>query len=257
MNFPLIFDIEGSRNEPATNITFTPDGKELFFVTDSDGMEIVKSSFFSNGRWSVARKTDFSGKYKIENPRISPDGNSFFFCRPSDNYQTCDIYVMKNTAKGWSVPQPMDTLINSNSFNTSPSFDLNGDLFFCSNRLGGWKVFYSKNTDGKYSEPVLLDSTLNRYSITEIFMAPDDSYLLFGSYVSERNLSDIFISFRNNNSWSEAISLGTKINSSEYEGRPCISPDGKYLFYSRGIPGKIYLIDWKPVLDSLRKNMKK
>lgn len=255
INIPLVFNIKGNENLFASNITFMPDGKELYFVTDSAGIEIVKSSYFFNGNWSDAKITDFSGEYRIENPRISPDGNRFFFCRPSDNYKTCDILVMNRTINGWGEPQLMDTIINNHSFNMSPTCDLHGNLFFCSDRKGGWKAFYSNYRNGIYSEPILLDTTINKYSVTELYIAPDESYLLFGSYISEKNRRDIYISFRIKNSWSTALNLGSKINSNEYEGRPCISPDGNYLFYSKGIPTKIYQVEWKPLLDSLRRTL--
>ncbi len=255
IKIPILFNIKGNENLFASNITFTPDGNELYFVTDSAGIEIIKSSCFLDKNWSDAKQTDFSGKYRIENPRISPDGKRFFFCRPTNNYATCDIYVMDKTSGGWSNPKPIDSIINNHSFNMSPTCDQKGNLFFCSNRNGGWKAFCSKYENGTYTEPVPLDTSINKYSVFELFIAPDESYLLFGWYVSENNWRDIYISFKLNNTWSTALSLGNKINSNEYEGRPCISPDGNYLFYSKGMPTKIYQVEWKPLLDSLKRSL--
>jgi hypothetical protein len=249
---PLLFRTKGIENIHVSNITFIPDGKEFYFVTDSGGMEIIKYSRFINGEWSEANTAHFSGKYRMETPRITPDGKKFFFCRPSNNSGSCDIYVMNISDSGWSKPQLLDSTINNHTFNTSPGCDLNGNLFFCSNRTTGWKAFYSEYKNGGYADPILLDTTINRYSITELYIAPDQSYLLLGRFVSEKNWRDLYVSLRVNNSWSPAISLGDKINSEDYEGRPCISPDGNYLFYSKGSPSKIYQVEWKPILDSLK-----
>jgi len=46
--------------------------------------------------------------------------------------------------------------------------------------------------------------------------------------------SDIFVYFRNeDNSWSQPINLGEKVNSDCSESCPSLSPDGKYLFFNR------------------------
>jgi Tol biopolymer transport system component len=79
------------------------------------------------------------------------------------------------------------------------------------------------------------DNTLNWTP----FVAPDESYLVFSSNRSGSldEYGDIYICFRNTDqSWSEAISLGETINTSQQERFPAISPDGKYLFFTRWTP---------------------
>jgi hypothetical protein len=45
--------------------------------------------------------------------------------------------------------------------------------------------------------------------------------------------SDLFISFmKDNGNWTKAINMGEKINSSDWEFCPTVSPDGKYLFFT-------------------------
>lgn len=253
---PRLFRILVNNEEIfATHITFMPDGKEFYFVTDSGNMEIIKYSRFVSGKWSEAKTAPFAGKFRIETPHINPDGTRFFFARSSDDLKSTIICVMEKGNSGWSEPKPLDKIINNGAFNASASCASNGNLYFFSDRLGGWKAFYSQYKNGKYSDPVPLDTSINKYSVSELYIAPDESYLLFGKYVSETNWRDIYISFRINESWSTALSLGNEINSGEYEGRPCVSPDGNYLFYSKGIPTKIYQVEWKPLLDSLKRTL--
>jgi Tol biopolymer transport system component len=239
----------------ASHITFMPDGKEFYFVTDSGEMEIIKFSRFVNGNWSEPQTAPFAGKYRIETPHINPNGTRFFFARSSEDLKTSIICVMEKVNLGWSEPKPLNKEINSGTFTAGATTASNGNLYFFSDRLGGWKAFCSKYENGKYTKPVPLDTSINKYSVSEFYIAPDESYLLFGRYISENNWRDIYISFKQNNTWSTAQSLGKKINSDEYEGRPCISPDGNYLFYSKGIPTKIYQVEWKPLLDSLKKSL--
>ena len=43
----------------------------------------------------------------------------------------------------------------------------------------------------------------------------------------------IYVYFKNKNGWSKSINLGNKVNSNFSETCPSITPDGKYLFFSR------------------------
>ena len=43
---------------------------------------------------------------------------------------------------------------------------------------------------------------------------------------------DIYISFRTKNGWGEAINLGNKINTEQWESQPCLSPDKRDLYFT-------------------------
>lgn len=43
---------------------------------------------------------------------------------------------------------------------------------------------------------------------------------------------DIYISYRSGNSWSEAINLGNRINTDQWESQPCLSPDKRDLYFA-------------------------
>jgi WD40-like Beta Propeller Repeat len=51
----------------------------------------------------------------------------------------------------------------------------------------------------------------------------------------ERKYVDLYICFHdiNNDKWSEPLKLGDAINTSTQETFPFVSPDGKYLFFTR------------------------
>ena len=71
------------------------------------------------------------------------------------------------------------------------------------------------------------------------FIAPDDKYLLFV------NGSDMYISYNNNHAWSTANKLNSEINNGDGNSSPCISPDGKMLYYSSGRIHGFYKRDLK------------
>ena len=77
--------------------------------------------------------------------------------------------------------------------------------------------------------------------------------------------SDIYISFRaKDDSWIPAINMGDQINTELRESSVSLSPDGKYLFFSRGEwkaredgstywVGTAYWVDAK-IIETLRPN---
>lgn len=48
---------------------------------------------------------------------------------------------------------------------------------------------------------------------------------------------DLYISYRDDNGWSEAINLGPRINSDKWESQPSLSPDKKELYFASRRPG--------------------
>ncbi len=105
-----------------------------------------------------------------------------------------------------------------------------------------------ETTPGLFKKELVSKSKVKIINVEELYVAPDESYILFGRYISSNNTGDIYVSFDENSSWTEPKSLGPIVNTQEYEGRPCVSSDGKYLFFTRGLPSKIYQIDIKPLL---------
>ncbi len=69
--------------------------------------------------------------------------------------------------------------------------------------------------------------------------SPDESYILFDSDRPDGyGKSDIYISFRTKDSfWSKAKNVGWSVNSEYSDWYPTITPDGKYLMFSRNIDG--------------------
>lgn len=72
--------------------------------------------------------------------------------------------------------------------------------------------------------------------------------------------SDIYISFKQEDgTWGNSINLGDQINTSAWEASASITPDGKYLFFSRNVGSDNYEnvdIFWvsAEILDGLRPN---
>lgn len=226
---PKLFPIPGVRS--AWHLAFTPDGNTFYFVTDENKMELVKSSTFRDGKWSTPELAPFSGKYRIETPSISPDGSKFFFTFATSGAE--NIYVMDKTASGWSEPRNAGNRVNSPAFDGGACSAANGNLYFFSNRDGKFRIYRAKWQGTDYATAEKLTAVFDDYETGELCIAPDESFLLFNVHQAD-NTYRLFVSRRQGDTWTTPQELGPQVNFSSYQGRPCLSPDGKYLFYTVG-----------------------
>ncbi len=90
----------------------------------------------------------------------------------------------------------------------------------------------------------------------------DGSYLIFASSrPGGFGQGDLYVSFRQaDGSWGEGVNLGKCINTDQMDFCPMVTPDGKYLFFSRRwgaswdatTAGDVYWVDVR-VLDQFRR----
>ena len=121
----------------------------------------------------------------------------------------------------------------------------NGTLYFLGYAGGlrnNFGIYRSELIEGEYAKPELLQPGINASEGIRNwtpYIAPDESYLLFSSSrgTSEMAQGDLFICFRQpDGNWTDPVSLGESINSNQLERFPSVSPDGKYLFFTRWTP---------------------
>ena len=70
-------------------------------------------------------------------------------------------------------------------------------------------------------------------------ISQDGQWLVFTACNRRDGLGscDLYISYLDNNGWSEAINLGGRVNSAQWESQPCLSPDKKELYFASRRPG--------------------
>ncbi|OIQ30510.1 MAG: hypothetical protein BM564_02945 [Bacteroidetes bacterium MedPE-SWsnd-G2] len=211
---------------------FTPDMKAFYFIRRG---EENKTSAFYEYKYDVIKKN--WGKSEIASPWIgrpviSPDGETMHL---GDRY-------LKRTASGWSDLQHLEppTVSNDSMYIMRLSASANGTYYFDTYKENDstFPIRYSRLVDGKHETPIALPKTINTGTfLSHPFIAPDESYLLFDA---ERNdgfgESDIYISFKlKDGTWGNAVNLGERINTNAWEASASITPDGKYLFFSRNV----------------------
>jgi len=219
--------------------SFTPDGKEIYWSTVSGNNETRKIFYvkFDNNKWSKPILTSFSGNHHDDQPFISYDGKKIYFAskRPKieNGDQENDIWISDKTEQGWNEPRTINNLIGF----WTPTVTRNGTIYFLEIIEGTRVICRAELKNGKYSKIECLNEHINKKGGLNWcpFIAPDESYLIFSSNREGGfGLGDLYISFKNKNGeWQEAINMGNSINTDRQERFPGVSPDGKYLFFTR------------------------
>ena len=231
------------------SITFNPDMTELVFNHRKQGESFnIYTMKLIDGKWSKLKPAPFSTNkaYLDFHPRFTSNGNRLYFgsTRPiSDTVKTSNTrrrlhqwYVEKNQNGDWNEPILMgQPFVDNYVMGAVPSE--NGNLYFASGtKADGEGIYYAINQNGQYDSIERMVDVINTNgkSIAHPYIAPDESYLIYDSEkATEPSNGDLFISFNQNGTWTESYSLGPKINTKISEGAGTVSPDGKYLFFSR------------------------
>ena len=219
--------------------SFTPDGKTVYFSRGAIYWTMCYSKQV-DGKWTKPHVVNISGKWTDTDPFITPDGRKMFFISnrpleagPQDKHQpNYHIWYADHlSGDDWSAPHYLDTAINQKGVsNFGISVSRSGDLYFCSRDRGGHNGMssYSAKWMGDHFDKPQLLALRGNEEVQDPFIAPDESYLMFESG------PDLYICYKKDNGWSEAQKLGANVNNGDYNSSPCISPDGKMLYYSSG-----------------------
>jgi hypothetical protein len=214
-------------------ITFSPDGKEIYFAR-SAGPEI--SSDFSiwvcqKGKkgWETPQVASFS-THRDFAPFMMPDGRKFlFYSQDSSNPEYKEgTYITERTGDSWSQP----IFYNEAYCITSAK---EGDMYFSRREKNKRDILAFRETDAGFTQPRDLVGGVNTEAYeAHSYVSPDGSFILFDSWrPGEFEHGAIYVCFRNEDgTWSEALSLGPKVNATP-SNIPSLSPDGKYIFFSR------------------------
>ncbi len=221
--------------------TFSPDGNEVFWQSNyrQQGKETQIFGMTMrriNGQWTKLEVSPYYSQMVF-----SLDGKRLYFIPSSDTGMEGVHFVEKNS-KGWGKPIMLDLIprFPDLKYAYSLSFTSDGTVYFFGHAEGlgtrnGFAIYRSELIDEVYAEPELLPSSINMGENVlnwTPFIDPDESYLIFSS--NRQGQQDLYISFRKSDgSWSEPKNLGTPFNTIRGERFPTLSPDGKYLFFSR------------------------
>ncbi|MCH9648672.1 MAG: hypothetical protein K0U98_10565 [Deltaproteobacteria bacterium] len=242
---------------------FSADGTEFIFGVGTGKKTDVRSSRLIGDTWTEPRTIVSHERYSFMDAALSPDENRLFFIsnQPLDGKgepKDPDLWFSVRTEDGWGPPQNAGPVLNSEGGEYYVSFTDEGTLYFTSNRAAAegqeinFDIHASHLVDGEYQEPIRLGDSVNSEGYDgDVFVAPDESYLIFSSGRPDGlGNGDLYVSFRTaDGGWTEAKNMGPGINTEFQDYCPFVTRDGRYLFYSRN--RDIYWVD-ASILDTYR-----
>lgn len=232
-----------SRPTQELNTVFSPDGREVFFTLSDlrrNHYVLCHAVMNEDSIWSKPKVAPFAGKFSDADPMFSPDGKELYFIskRPYEGTQerdNFDIWKVSKTESGWGNPEPLPRSINDEYNQYYVSLTNNGDVYYSSRKTEdeGFDIFKATKTDSGYDVERLGKPINTDKSEGDVYVAPDESYMIFvGRREDSFGSGDLYISYRNNDEWTEPQNLGPTINSANFDYCPVVSHDGKYFFYT-------------------------
>jgi outer membrane protein OmpA-like peptidoglycan-associated protein len=149
----------------------------------------------------------------------------------------CQLYAQDKNYQITNIGEPINT---KRYVEYAPALSSDGKLLVFqsnNNEEKHWKLYQSTlNEAGQWSAPQAINSINNYQGGAHYVAGPSlsrnaDTLYFCASY--ETNNRDIYYAIKNGDSWGEPISIGSPINSNEYEGFPSISADGMSLYFMR------------------------
>jgi hypothetical protein len=224
------------------NCCFSVDGKEFIFViTNKDwSSSTIMYTKYENEKWTNPVPLPCSGNIGSV-PYFSYDGKEIYYILYKyNNTVSADIYVSRRTLNGWSDPERLNEPVNSDQDEWEVCISENDVLYFSSDRPGGFgkmDIYTSKKTGEKFSNLQNTGEPVNTGSLDECpYIAPDESFMVFNDWKPNPKFqgNNLYITYKKEDgSWTNPKDLGSSINSDLLDIYPYITPDGKYLIFTR------------------------
>ena len=243
---------------------FSPDGNEVFWQSNKrpkseneKWLNFPMTMRRIGNKWTAPEASPYG-----DEAVFSPDGKRLYF---GSKGKGDDPYYIEKQGNSWGEPKYIDLVSRFPELQYAylPSIANNGTLYFMGYLKGQWAdigIYRAELINGEYAKPELLPSSINTLGGIRNwtpFIAPDESYLIFCSTrgLPSSDQGDLFICFRKpDGRWLEPISLDAQINTNQLERFPSISPDGKYLFFTRDTPDHDEDVFWvsAKIIDRLK-----
>lgn len=201
--------------------TINQKNKRLFYIERVDSV------------WTKPKQLLFSDKFSEEEGIFSSDGTRLFYSSNRPNQYDTDLWYVEISDEGWKQPQKLEIPAMPEGRQIYVTTTTDGMLYFSSRKTTGddkrYRIYRSKKINNKYSKPEFIMDGAHTY------FHPEGKYFLTEYYDTKGDGKvDIGICFKlKDNSFSEPINLGDRINSKYTETCATLSPDLKYIFFSR------------------------
>lgn len=237
-------------------VAFSKDGKAFYYGYARHWFDFkgtgIKEISFDGQKWSKPKIL----MEDLATPTLSTDETQMFV-----GGQNSDVWVSQKTGDSWNAPKLfLDKTYGLYNFMPSNS----GTYYVGSNANQGSKRDYSTydfctfTFSGNDTVIQSLGSPLNTPGFDgDFYIAPDESYIIISSQETKTYECELWISFRKaDKTWTKPKSLGDNINKGlAHRFGEYVSPDGRYLFYTKGTGENdcnFYWVRFDKLLEKLR-----
>jgi len=170
--------------------------------------------------------------YKAWSACLSPDANSIYFSYRYDQSKRWSFHRCMRTSQGWSLPRELGPAFSSIGAGFSVTAD--NSICFISERGRFWVAPFVGDT---WAEAIKIPVEKGGLKGCHPGIAPDESFMVFYSIrpgAPDGTETDLYLTLRRaDGTWTRPRNMGPRINSGYYEFGARISPDKKYMFFTR------------------------
>ena len=246
---------------PLDRVAFSNDGKEFYYPSNTTWFSNKDSKIryfkYEHGKWN--------GPFVLNAfyyaPTFSIDNKTLYFLGGQGDGKHAFVWQSKRTPTGWTDPV-VYLKKDYGLYDFMPT--RSGVCYVGSNAHQGDRKDFSTydictlTMSAKDTVIKSLGPPVNTPGFDgDFYIAPDESYMIVSAKETKTFECELDISFRKrDNTWTEPVSLGPLINDGiAHRWGEYVTPDGKYLFYSRGTSPADCHIYWVR-FDTLLKKLK-
>jgi hypothetical protein len=239
-------------------VAFSVDGKEFYYCFSDHWFNTadakIKYFKYTDDRWQGPTVLNSN----LYGPSFSNDGLAMFLLGKKG-----EVWRSGRTAKGWTPPS-IYIKANYGLYDFMPT---NSGIFYIASNYGRGKIgdwssydFSTLRISGKDTLVQSLGRPLNTEGFDgDFYIAPDESFMIISTRETKDFECELYISFhKTDRTWTNPKSLGALINDgTAHRWGEYVTPDKKYLFYTRGTSEKDCHIMWvrfDDLLHSLRQS---
>ena len=227
--------------------TLTADEQMMIFTRRVSGQEDFYVSQKQRDQWSPSYPLhDLNTKENEGAHCLSADGTLLILtgCNKAGGLGSCDLYFSQVDGERWSKPKNLGSQVNSSSWDSQPALSANNrKLYFSSERkggAGGRDLWMTQRTVSGWSPPVNVTQLNTPFNEEAPFLHADQISLYF---MSDGHAgyggTDLFISRRIGESWSQPQNLGAPMNTPADEGALHINLAGDKGYFARALQNDI------------------
>ncbi len=224
------------RNEAV--ITFSPDGKSIFFYIEKwpmPGNPYTLYATYTDNHWTSPDTIPFTIGRSTAEPFFGYNGSRLFMFATNavNHHGIADLSYSEKQGDSWGEPVSLGDPPNSESYQYHPCVVGDTSIYFSSSAGHICRCQYILGT---YQDRVILPKPVNYTGSPtwgDPYVSPDESYMILKS-IREGGFgqNDLYISYKKTDgSWTNPKNLGNIINTPNDETSGDITPDGLYMTY--------------------------